>query len=129
MTSNISNHTSIMLANKAYHTSNMAFLSYIKHGITLSSSNSNIWIIKSQQGYMQQAHHIITKSIACTLWKHSTKQVCSSLSSKQDHKCLKITNVWVTFTYLAATQHLWHLCMSMWMHVHVIKIRKTLNKP
>jgi len=35
----------------------------------------------------------------------------------------------LAFTYLAATQYLWHLCVSMWMHVHVIQTRKILDKP
>ena len=32
-------------------------------------------------------------------------------------------------TYLAATQHLWHSCMSMWMCVHGIKTRKHEANP
>ena len=32
-------------------------------------------------------------------------------------------------TYLAATQHLWHSCMNMWMRVHGIKTRKHKTSP
>ena len=32
-------------------------------------------------------------------------------------------------TYLTASQYLWHQCMSMWMHVHGIKIKKPKINP
>ena len=50
-------------------------------------------------------------------------------STKQNHQGkIIIKDAWecegMTYlTYLAATQHLWHSCMSMWMHVHGIKTR------